>query len=107
MLPVALDCEANQSSGGGATRIAVAFLVVFVLLLAFDAFVTAYAIWKTLQREPPEDCVPPKPTPKPTPKPGLRRLNTVSSQHGCELMDAVPTAAVFDRGVFVSEFRTR
>lgn len=93
MLPVALDCEANQSSGGGAARIAVAFLVVFVLLLAFDAFATAYAIWKTLQREPPDDCVPPKPRPKP----GLRHMGTMGSQHGCELMDAVPTAAVFDR----------
>ena len=103
MLPVALDCEANQSSGGGAARIAVAFLVVFVLLLAFDAFATAYAIWKTLQREPPKDCVPPKPTSKP----GLRRSTTVGSQHGCELMDTVPTAAMFDRGVLVSEFRTR
>ena len=104
MLPVALDCEANQSSGGGAARIAVAFLVVFVLLLAFDAFATAYAIWKTLQRKPPEDCVPPKSKAESV----MRRTNTAGrSQHGCELMDAVPTAAVFDRGVLVSEFRTR
>ncbi len=96
MLPVALDCDANQSQGGGAARIAVAFLVVFVLLLAFDAFATAYAIWKTLQRKPPEDCVPPNPNPKA--KPALRRVNTVgSSQRGCELMEAVPTAAVLDR----------
>lgn len=98
MLPVALDCEANQSEGGGASRIAVAFLLVFVLLLAFDAFATAFAIWKTLQRKPPDDCVQPKP------KPGgkaaaLRRANSsINAHRGCELMDAVPTGAVFDRG---------
>tara|TARA_B110001452_G_scaffold254727_1_gene246541 strand:+ start:6359 stop:6652 length:294 start_codon:yes stop_codon:yes gene_type:complete len=97
MLPVALDCDANQSSGGGAARIAVAFLFVFVLLIAFDAFATAYAIWKTIQREPPKDCVPPKPMPTS----GLRRM------HGCELMDAVPTAAVFDRGALGADFRAR
>ena len=59
MLPIALDCKANEERSGAA-GVAIFFLVVFAVLIVADLLLTAYAIWKTIRRKPPEDCIPPE-----------------------------------------------
>ena len=92
MLPVALDCTANQERSGAA-GIAQFFLWAFVTLLFVDMILTAFAIWKTIRRPPPQDCIPPQEPKTATQNPGQRSAG--------KAVEITATNAVLNGSTFV------